>query len=274
MIDGFDDTDQHADESPMTAFVVDIDGYEGPLDILLSLARDQKVDLTQISVLQLADQYLAFVAEARRLDLELAAEYLVMAAWLAYLKSRLLLPEPPGAEEPSGEAMAAALTFQLERLEAMREAGQHLMARNQLGQDFFARGQPERFGGNTLTVLQVDLSELLRAYGAHLQRRQGAQPLRIEPHDLHSVEDALKRLRKNLGHAPSWESLWRYLPPGTFEGLREGRLSARSALAATFAASLELAKGGGVRLRQNKPFGPIYLRAPQAGNSENEEGGP
>lgn len=263
MIDGFDDGDEQSDAARMAAFVVDIDGYEGPLDVLLSLARDQKVDLTQISVLQLADQYLAFVAAARRLDLELAAEYLVMAAWLAYLKSRLLLPEPPGAEEPSGEAMAAALTFQLERLEAMREAGQHLLARNQLGQDFFARGQPERFAGNTLTVLQVDLYELLKAYGAHLQRREGARPLRIEPHDLHSVEEALQRLRKNLGHAPSWENLWRYLPPGTFEGLREGRLSARSALAATFAASLELARGGGVRLRQNKPFGPIYLRASQ-----------
>jgi segregation and condensation protein A len=157
--------------------------------------------------------------------------------------------------------MAAALTFQLERLEAMREAGQHLLARNQLGQDFFARGQPEQFGGNTLTVLQVDLYELLKAYGGYLRRREGAKPLRIEPHDLHSVEDALRRLRRNLGDAPNWENLWRYLPPGTFEGLREGRLSARSALAATFAASLELARGGGVRLRQSEPFGPIYLRS-------------
>ncbi len=267
MIDGFDDRDEHSDAPPMAAFVVDIDGYEGPLDVLLSLARDQKVDLTQISVLQLADQYLAFVAEARRLDLELAAEYLVMAAWLAYLKSRLLLPEPPGADEPSGEAMAAALTFQLERLEAMRDAGQRLMARNQLGLDLFARGQPERFAGNTLTVVRVDLYELLRAYGAHLHRREGARPLRIEPQDLYSVEEALQRLRQNLGQAPSWENLWRYLPPGTFEGLRQGKLSARSALAATFAASLELARGGGVRLRQNRPFGPIYLRA-----SEHDEG--
>ena len=269
MIEGFDDGDGRSDMGSMTAFVVDIDGYEGPLDILLSLARDQKVDLKQISVLQLADQYLAFVAEARRLDLELAAEYLVMAAWLAYLKSRLLLPEPPGAEEPSGEALAAALTFQLERLEAMREAGGHLLARNQLGQDFFARGQPERFYGDRLTVLQVDLYTLLKAYGAYLQRREGARPLRIEPQDLHSVEEALRWLRQNLGHAPSWENLWRYLPPGTFEGLRAGRLSARSALAATFAASLELARGGGVKLRQNKPFGPIYLRAAENG-AEND----
>lgn len=267
MIDGFDDRDAPSETAPPGAFVVDIDGYEGPLDVLLSLARDQKVDLKQISVLQLANQYLAFVAEARRLDLELAAEYLVMAAWLAYLKSRLLLPEPPGAEEPSGEAMAAALTFQLERLEAMREAGQHLMARDQLGQDFFPRGQPERFGGNTLTVVRVDLYELLKAYGAHLRRREGARPLRIEPHDLYSVEEALRRLRQNLGQAPNWESLWRYLPPGTLEGLRQGKLSARSALAATFAASLELARVGGVKLRQSKPFGPIYLRA-----SESDEG--
>jgi segregation and condensation protein A len=235
------------------------------------LARDQKVDLKQISVLQLADQYLAFVAAARRLDLELAAEYLVMAAWLAYLKSRLLLPDPPGAEEPTGEALAAALKFQLERLEAMREAGGHLLARNQLGQDIFARGQPERFGGDMLTVLRVTLYDLLKAYGAHLQRREGAQPLRIEPQDLHSVEEALRWLRQNLGHAPSWENLWRYLPPGTFEGLRAGRLSARSALAATFAASLELARGGGVKLRQNKPFGPIYLRAAKS-DAENDAG--
>jgi segregation and condensation protein A len=261
MVDRFDAASADRCDTPAVPFVVDLDGYEGPLDILLSLAREQKVDLKQISVLQLADQYLAFVAEARRIDLELAAEYLVMAAWLAYLKSRLLLPEPPGPEEPSGEQMAAALTFQLERLEAMRRAGGRLMAQNQLGHDFFARGRPERFGDNKVTVFQIDLYDLLRAYGDHIRHRHADQSLRIEPTDLSSVEDALQRLRRGLGYAPGWESLWRYLPEGTFERFREGHLSGRSAMATTFAAGLELAKSGEIILRQSKPFGPIYLRA-------------
>ena len=260
MVDHFDGASADRPDASVVPFVVDLDGYEGPLDMLLSLAREQKVDLKQISVLQLADQYLAFVAEASRLDLELAAEYLVMAAWLAYLKSRLLLPEPPGQEEPSGEQMAAALTFQLERLEAMRQSGSRLMARNQLGQDFFARGQAERLSDNKVTVFQVDLYDLLRAYGDHIRHRHVDQPLRIEPTDLSSVEDALQRLRRGLGYAPGWESLWRYLPEGTFESFRNGNLLGRSAMATTFAAGLELAKSGEIKLRQSKPFGPIYLR--------------
>ena len=252
---------ENISDGPAGAFVVDIDGYEGPLDVLLVLAREQKVDLKEISIVQLADQYLGFVAEARRTNLELAAEYLVMAAWLAYLKSRLLLPESAGAEEPSGEAMAAALTFQLQRLEAMRDAGARLMARNRLGRDFFVRGRPESLSGNRVTVLRVDLFELLKAYGGHLRRRQDVQPLLIQTSELSSVEDALERLRRGLGSFPGWENLWRYLPPGTFEGLSQGRLAARSAMAATFAASLELVKQGGVKLRQGKAYGPIYLRA-------------
>jgi segregation and condensation protein A len=242
-------------------FVVDIDGYEGPLDVLLTLAREQKVDLKEISIVQLADQYLGFVAEARRTNLELAAEYLVMAAWLAYLKSRLLLPEPAGDEEPSGEAMAAALSFQLQRLEAMRDVGARLMARDRLGHDFFARGRPESLSGNRITVLRVDLFELLKAYGGHLRRREEVQPLRIQISELSSVEEALERLCRGLGSFPGWENLWRYLPPGTFEGLNQGRLAARSALAATFAASLELVRRGGIKLRQGKPYGPIYVKA-------------
>jgi segregation and condensation protein A len=242
-------------------FVVDIDGYEGPLDVLLALAREQKVDLKEISIVQLAEQYLGFVAEARRTNLELAAEYLVMAAWLAYLKSRLLLPEAAGAEEPSGEAMAAALTFQLQRLEAMRDVGARLMARDRLGHDFFARGRPESLSGNRITVLRVDLFELLKAYSGHLRRREEVQPLQIQISELSSVEEALERLCRGLGSFPGWENLWRYLPPGTFEGLNQGRLAARSALAATFAASLELVRRGGIKLRQGKPYGPIYLKA-------------
>ncbi|MGF1641765.1 MAG: segregation and condensation protein A [Rhodospirillales bacterium] len=248
-------------DRPPAAFVVDVDGYEGPLDALLALARDQKVDLKEISILQLADQYLAFVAEARRTNLELAAEYLVMAAWLAYLKSRLLLPEPPADDEPSGEAMAAALGFQLRRLEAMRNAGARLMGRPRLGIDVFARGRPESFGDSRVTVVRTDLYALLAAYGGHLRRHRQVQPLRIEPSTLSSVEEALDRLRRGLGGFPGWENLWRYLPPGTWESLAQGRLDARSAMAATFAAGLELVKQGAMKMRQAKPFGPIYIRA-------------
>jgi len=239
-------------------FVVDVDGYEGPIDVLLTLARDQKVDLTQISIVQLADQYLEFVAEARRVDLELAAEYLVMAAWLAFLKSRLLLPELGSAEEPSAEAMAVALTFQLQRLQAMRDAGARLMARNRLGHEVFARGAPERFGDTTLSVFEVTLYDLLKAYGDQRRRTQ-PETLHIEAWELETVENALNRLTRSLGRGPDWEHLWRFLPPGTIEGLRLGRLSARSALASTFAASLELVREGRARIRQGKPFGPIYL---------------
>ncbi len=238
--------------------VLDIDGFEGPIDLLLTLAREQKVDLRHVSILQLADQYLAFIAEVHRADLEIAAEFLVMAAWLAYLKSRLLLPERAGPEEPSGEALAAALTFQLRRLEAMRDAAKRLLGRPRLGLDVFARGRPERFDRTTVEVVEVDLFALLRAYGEHVRRRR-PHVLAIEPTDLMSVEDALNRLARALGRVPGWENLLSFLPPGTLEGLCDGRLTARSALAATFGASLELAKQGRVRLRQTSAFGPIYL---------------
>jgi len=247
-------------------FVVDVDGYEGPIDVLLALARDQKVDLTQISIVQLADQYLEFVAEARRVDLELAAEYLVMAAWLAFLKSRLLLPELGSVEELSAEAMAAALTFQLQRLQAMRDAGARLMARNRLGQEVFVRGAPEQFGDTTFSVFEVTLYDLLKAYGDQ-RRRTNPETLHIEAWELESVESALNRLTQALGRGPDWEHLWRFLPPGTIEGLRIGRLSARSALASTFAASLELVREGRARIRQGKPFGPIYLSAGNGGDT-------
>lgn len=186
------------------AFVVDLDGYEGPLDVLLALARDQKVDLTQISILALADQYLAFMNEARRRDLELAADYLVMAAWLAYMKSRLLLPDLNAEDEPSGEEMAAALAYQLRRLEAMREAGQKLMSRARLGQDFFKRGEPETFRRQTEAVYEANLFELLRAYGNQKRRRGARGPLHIEPFEIYTVDDALKRLNQFLGTNVNW----------------------------------------------------------------------
>ena len=246
-------------------FIVDIEGYEGPLDLLLAMARDQKVDLRRISILALADQYLAFIAHACRAHIVLAAEYLVMAAWLAYLKSRLLLPEPPGADEPSADALAAALAARLRRLDAMRVAGARLFERPQLGQAFFARGCPERRPTPKPVAAKADLSDLISAYACVLKRRQTEQPLRIEAMEpLMTVEDALARIRRGLGHAPGWESLARYLPEETLAGLRAGRLVARAQLAATFLASLELARQGVLILRQGRPFGPIYIRAADA----------
>lgn len=243
------------------SFIVDVDGWEGPLDLLLALARAQKVDLRQISIVKLADQYLTYVAAARRASLELAAEYLVMAAWLADLKSRLLLPEPPGPEEPSSAEMAMALAFQLRRLDAMRQAGARLMALPQQGKDFWPRGRPEFSDEPTVTLVRAELRDLLRAYAGHLRRRRRDQPLAMdEPVELDSVEAALARIRESFGRAPGWENLTRYLPPGTLEGLRAGALAARSSLAATFGAVLELVRQGVLALRQNHPFGPIYLR--------------
>jgi segregation and condensation protein A len=238
-----------------TAFVVNLDGFEGPIDVLLMLAREHKLDLTQISILALADQYLAFVTEARRENLELAADYLVMAAWLAYLKSRLLLPDLGEEDEPTGEEMAAALAFQLRRLEVMQESGQQLMGRNRLGREFFGRGAPETFRALLNPILEVTLYDLLKAYGDQSRRVEGGT-LHIEAFEIHTVEDALRRLTSLLGSTPDWENLWQFLPESLMEGL-----IVRSAIASTFAASLELAREGKVKLRQSGPFGPIYLKA-------------
>src|SRR5215470_14469314 len=178
--------------------VLDLDGFEGPIDVLLTLARDQKVDLAKISILELADQYLAFIQRARQLRLEIAADYLVMAAWLAYLKSRLLLPEPEGEGEPTGAELAAALAFQLQRVQAMRDAGVRLMARPQLGRDIFPRGAPERFRVIAKPIYTATLYDLLKAYGSHAGRRhEGA--LHILPMDLYSMDDALKRIGGMIG---------------------------------------------------------------------------
>lgn len=236
---------------------LDLGAYEGPIDVLLNLAREQKVDLTKISILKLADQYLAFIAEARRLRLEIAADYLVMAAWLAYLKSRLLLPEPPADDEPTGEEMAAALTFQLQRLEAMQQAGVRLMARPQLGRDVFRRGAPEGLPVVSRIVWEVTLYDLLKAYGEQ-RSRAGAQVLEIRAAELYSMDDALERLAKLVGRLPDWQTLSAFLP----ENLRSG-LHHRSALASTFAASLELARAGRLQLRQDVAFGPIWVRSPE-----------
>jgi segregation and condensation protein A len=234
--------------------VVDLDGYEGPLDVLLALAREQKVDLARISILQLADQYLSFIERARELSLEIAADYLVMAAWLAYLKSRLLLPEPP-TDEPSGEEIAEALAFQLRSLEAMRAAGGKLMGRSLLGRDVFARGAPEGVRTITHPIYELSYFDLLRAYADH-RRRIAPGRLTVEHSQLHTIDQAIRRLTRLLGGSRGWQTLASFLPPGIGPSIL-----LRSALSATFAASLELARQGRVSLRQTSEFAPIYLRA-------------
>lgn len=248
------------------AFIVDLDGFEGPLDLLLSLARDQKLDLRQISILELADQYLEYIAEVRRANLQVAAEYLVMAAWLAFLKSKLLLPAPPRPEEPGAEAMAEALALRLRHLEAIRDAADRLIARPQLGRDVFPRGRREELAPVVRVEWKATLYDLLAAYGRYLRRQERTGSWQIRALDLYSVEDALGRIRKLLGSVPGWEYLTRYLPEGTLEGLRAGELRARSAVASTFVASLELAKQGVLQLKQSRPFGPIALLANGAGD--------
>ena len=240
------------------ALVLDLDGYEGPLDVLLTLARNQRVDLTRISILELAEQYLAFVSEARRIRLEIAADYLVMAAWLAFLKSRLLLPEPAD-DEPSGEELAADLTLRLRRLEAVRAAGIKLFERALLGRDVFARGDPEGIRVATSAVYDVALFDLLKAYAARRGHAQ-ARPLRIRSRVVHSVEQALKRLDRLVGNVPDWQQLERFLPPELCDGFER-----RSAVASTLSASLELARQGQVEIQQRRAFGPIYLRRASRG---------
>jgi segregation and condensation protein A len=245
------------------AFVLDLDGYEGPIDLLLALAREQKVDLARISILALADQYLAFIAAQRQLQLEIAADYLVMAAWLAYLKSRLLLPEPPDDESgPSAAELAEALSHRLRLLEAMQRAGAALMARPLLGRDVFARGAPEGFATIDRAVFELSLFDLLKAYGDS-HRRLHSQVLTIPPSTYQSLADALERLAQFIGQVPEWRELIAFLPAEWLDG--ESR---RSALAATFAATLELAKSGHLELRQDRIFGPIYLRSGAAARTE------
>ncbi len=241
------------------ALVLDLDGYEGPIDLLLALAREQKVDLARISILALADQYLAFIAEQRRLQLEVAADYLVMAAWLAYLKSRLLLPDPPEEAGPSATELAEALAHRLRLLEAMQCAGASLMARPQLGRDVFARGAPEGLATIDQPVFELSLYELLKAYGDG-HRRQHGQVLTIPPSSYASLSEALERLMRIVGQLPDWRELIAFLPV-EFHGELHGGATRKSALAAVFAATLELAKSGQLELRQDRLFGPIYLRS-------------
>lgn len=230
-----------------------LDGWEGPLDLLLQLARHQRVDLAKISILALVEQYLGFIARARRLRLELAADYLVMAAWLAYLKSCLLLPKE-AQEEPSAEELALRLQMQLQRLDAMREAGARLMARDQLGRDTFARGAPEGLRVVRSSAYDVTLYELLRAYG-DIRGRSEHRIYEIKRRPIFALEEALDRLESLLGVAIEWTDLARFLPDTEDVSYR------RSALASTFVAALELARQGRADLSQAEAFGPLHLRA-------------
>lgn len=241
----------------MDALVLALDGFDGPIDLLLTLARDQKVDLAKISILALAEQYLAFINRARELKLELAADYLVMAAWLAYLKSKLLLPPPAEEDDEENPAeLAARLAFQLQRLEAMQQSSKSLFERARLGQDFFARGMPERLRVANRPIYEANLLDLMRAYGAVRTRQDAGGELRILPTRLLSMEQAARRLRLILGEMPDWQTLERFIP---FDS--EDPLLRRSAMASTFAASLELAKEGLVEIRQTGVYGTIYMRA-------------
>ena len=237
------------------SLIVDVDGFEGPLDLLLMLSRTQKVDLRRISVLQLAEQYLGFVNQAKALRIELAADYLVMAAWLAYLKSRLLLPPDPADEGPSADDLAAHLAFQLERLQAMREAAARLMARDQKGRDFFGRGIPEDVRRIRRLHYSATLLDLMQAY-ARTRTRDEFRPFVMDRHHVYTLEQALDRMRGLIGYAGDWTDLVSYLPDGW--GLHPQRR--RSATAAHFAAILELAKRGQIDLRQPETFAPIQIR--------------
>jgi len=234
--------------------IVDVDGFEGPLDLLLNMARDQKVDLTRISILALAEQYLGFIDDARRMRLEIAADYLVMAAWLAYLKSKLLLPETEDGEEPSGADLAAALAFRLQRLEAMREAGLKLMNRDLLGRNRFRRGEPEPIVTLRSQKWEASLYDFLEAYGSMRQREIGST-MRIEQRPFITLKEARERLMQLIGTALDWTPIDGFLT----EYLVSPELRA-SAMASSLSASLELVKEGAVELRQGEAFAPLYLR--------------
>ncbi|MBE1284611.1 MAG: segregation/condensation protein A [Rhodobacteraceae bacterium] len=252
----FQDTNLTVEERlAAEALIVDVDGFEGPLDVLLTLSRTQKVDLRKISVLELARQYLAFVEKAKELRIELAADYLVMAAWLAFLKSRLLLPPDPSEEGPSGEELAAHLAFQLERLQAMRDAAARLMGRDRLGRDFFARGQGEDITRIKTVTYTATLLDLMQAY-ARIRTKDEFRPFVMDRDSVFTMEQALDRMRGLIGFSGGWTDLLSYLP----EGWHSDPVKRRSATAATFAASLELVKEGRLEIQQSDTFAPIQLR--------------
>jgi segregation and condensation protein A len=268
--DNFDDFESSAIAGADDALVVTVDGFEGPLDLLLTLARNQKVDIAKISVLKLAEQYLEFIEEAKRINLELAADYLVMAAWLAYLKSRLVLPQEKSQDgEPSADEMATRLRWRLQRLDAMRAASTRLMGRERLGRDVFGRGDPEPVNVVKLRTYKDTLYDLLTAYATDRARRLGGKVYQPQMAPVLHIEDARERLERMLGRIPDWSALGRLLPPDWQGGARR-----RSAMASTLLACLELARDGKVDISQGAPFEEIYVRdrtemppalAPEAG---------
>ena len=239
---------------------VDLGGFEGPLDVLLDLARSQKVDLLHLSILTLAEQYLGFIEEARRLRLELAADYLVMAAWLAFLKSRLLLPPAERAEdEPDPELLARRLAARLVHLDLVRASGARLLARPRLGRDVFARGAPEGVRMVVRPRYAVSLHDLLAAY-VGIRTKAETLPFTVRPRATFRMEEVLERMSRIVGAVLDWTRLDQFLPGRADEpGMRA------SAVAATFTAALELAKQGRIELRQDRLYGPIYLRRPPEG---------
>jgi segregation and condensation protein A len=240
------------------ALMVDVEGFEGPLDLLLMLARQQKVDLTKISVLALAEQYLAFIEAARKLRLELAADYLVMAAWLAYLKSRLLLPEPTGPDQPSAEDLANALAWRLKRLEAFREAAGQLMALPQLKRDVFNRGDPEPVADIKHPEWTATLFDLLTAYAK--QRQQSAfSHMQFKKRSVWALQEAREILERLIGQATDWSRLDQFL----LDYLVEPSMRS-TVMASSLAATLELVREGAMEVHQQSAFAPIYLRKREA----------
>jgi segregation and condensation protein A len=252
---------------PGERFVVSLDGYEGPLDLLLSLARTQKVDLSKISVLKLTEQYLEFIAEAKHLRLEIAADYLVAAAWLAFLKSKLLLPKEDVEEDgPTGEEMALQLAFRLKRLEAMRDAVAQIFGRKQLGVDFFRRGMPEGIRTVRKSEYWASVYELLKAY-ADQRGRNAVTTVKWGGRDVWSIREARERLQRLFGETQNWSILEAYLE----DYLRDTEVC-KTALASSFGATLELSREGFIEIRQAQPFSPLYVRwlkdKPEDNNSD------
>lgn len=241
------------------ALIIDISGYEGPLHLLLELARKQKVDIARLSILELAEQYLSFIKTAQDLRIELAADYLVMAAWLAYLKSRLILPkDDPEAAPLTEEIMASHLAFRLQRLDAMRKAADALFDLPRIGQSVFERGAPEGLRSRTSPLYEADMFDMLKAYG-DMRSQQGIRKIAVRKPVVFALEQARARLSRALGAALDWMRLDDLLPTGIKQG--DADVPRRSVVASSFLAGLELAKEGDLELRQTGEFAPIFVRA-------------
>ncbi len=252
-----------ASASPDDALIIEVDGFEGPLDLLLALARTQKVDLAKISVLKLADQFLVFVESVRRRDLELAADYLVMAAWLTYLKSRLVLPQANPEEVASAEEAATLLRWRLQRLEVMRASAARIMARERLGRDVFARGDPEPIVVMRTRNYVDSLYDLLNAYSQQRIKRAGMNVYELVRPPVLLMEEARERIERVMGQIPQWNLLTKFLPKDWGAGPRR-----RSAIASMFSACLEMTRDGQLEMRQLTTFGELFIKDRQPDTQE------